>query len=162
MIRLASETDEESMNRLHRALAIITMTGSLFHTTPGAAQIPAPAKRPDRVEITKEPALEIAHDQFTIIRWTTINPGGADVHYGIVHYGTDPNDLNQTAKSPIRINRAHTQTTFRVRITGLEPQTTYYYRVTSEDSTGTSDGVMKSTVTKFTTPARGERILARP
>jgi hypothetical protein len=26
------------------------------------------------------------------------------VHYGIVRYGTDPNDLSQTAKSPIWLN----------------------------------------------------------
>jgi phosphodiesterase/alkaline phosphatase D-like protein len=152
------------MNTLLRALALATMGTTLLCANYGAAQtaqIPAPAKRPERVEITKGPDLEITNDQFTIIRWNTNNPGGADVHYGIVQYGTDPNDLSRTAKSPIRINRAHTHTTFRVRITGLKPQTTYYYRVTSEDSTGTSDSV-KSTVSKFTTPAPGERIVAYP
>ena len=144
------------MNTLLRALALATMGTTLLCANYGAAQtaqIPAPAKRPERVEIT--------NDQFTIIRWNTNNPGGADVHYGIVQYGTDPNDLSRTAKSPIRINRAQTHTTFRVRITGLKPQTTYYYRVTAEDSTGTSDSV-KSTVSKFTTPAPGERIVAYP
>jgi phosphodiesterase/alkaline phosphatase D-like protein len=49
-------------------------------------------------------------------------------------------------------------TTFRVRIEGLEPRTTYYYRVTSEESNGKSDGV-RSTVKEFTTPAPGERIV---
>jgi len=39
---------------------------------------------------------------------------------------------------------------------GLKPWTTYYYRVTSEESNGKSDG-MKSTVNKFTTPGPGER-----
>ena len=79
-----------------------------------------------------------------------------------MHYGTDPKDLSQTAKNPIRLNQGHQYTTFRVRIEGLKPQTTYYYTVTSEESNGTSDGV-KSTVSKFTTPAPGERIVgARP
>jgi phosphodiesterase/alkaline phosphatase D-like protein len=86
----------------------------------------------------------------TIIRWTTNNPGGSDVHYGIVHYGTDPQDLSQTAKNPIRLNQGHQYTTFRVRIEGLKPQTTYYYRVTSEESNGQS-GAAKSAVNKFTT-----------
>jgi phosphodiesterase/alkaline phosphatase D-like protein len=48
-----------------------------------------------------------------------------------------------------------------VRIEGLRPRTTYYYRVTSQESNGKSDGV-KSTVKKFTTPSPGERIVADP
>ena len=40
----------------------------------------------------------------TVIRWTVNNPGGLPVHYGVVHYGRDPNNLNQTAKNPIRLN----------------------------------------------------------
>jgi phosphodiesterase/alkaline phosphatase D-like protein len=83
------------------------------------------------------------------------------VHYGIVHYGTDPKDLSQTAKSPIRLNQGQSYTVFRVRMEGLKPRTTYYYRVTSEESNGKSDGV-KSTVNTFTTPGSGERIVAYP
>jgi phosphodiesterase/alkaline phosphatase D-like protein len=83
------------------------------------------------------------------------------VHYGIVHYGTDPKDLSQTAKSPIRLNQGHPYTMFRVRMEGLKPQMTYYYRVSSEESNGKTDGV-KSTVKKFTTPGLGERIVAYP
>ena len=49
----------------------------------------------------------------------------------------------------------------RVRVVGLKPQTTYYYRVTSTESTGKSDGV-ESTVHTFTTPDLGERIVAYP
>jgi hypothetical protein len=64
-------------------------------------------KRAERVEITKGPELELATDHLTIIRWTTNNPGGSDVHYGIVRYGTDPEDLSQTAKNPIRLNQGH-------------------------------------------------------
>jgi phosphodiesterase/alkaline phosphatase D-like protein len=77
-----------------------------------------------------------------------------------VHYGTDRLDLSQTAKNPIRLNQGHQYTTFRVRIEGLKPRTTYYYRVTSEQSNGRSDGV-QSTVKKFTTPAPGERIVPK-
>ena len=48
----------------------------------------------------------------------------------VVHYGTDPKDLSQTAKNHIRLNRGHPETIFRVRVHGLKPQTTYYYKVT--------------------------------
>jgi hypothetical protein len=149
------------MHRLLLTLAITTTVGSLLSSNPAAAQVLPPAKRAERVEIIAAPALELATDRLTIIRWTTNNPGGSDVHYGIVHYGTDPMDLSQTAKSPIRLNQGHPYTVFRVRMEGLKPRTTYYYRVTSEESNGTSDGV-KSTVNTFTTPGRGERIVAYP
>ena len=84
-----------------------------------------------------------------------------DEHYGVVHYGTDPEDLNQTAKSPIRLNRAHRETIFRVRMDRLQPKTIYYYEVTSIGADGQSDGV-ESPVNHFTTPAPGERIIAYP
>jgi hypothetical protein len=87
----------------------------------------------------------------TIINWTTNNPGGSPVHYGIVHYGTDPNSLIKTAKSPIRLNPDHSSTVFRVRLDDLKPRTTYYYTVESMEATGKSDGV-KSSVNHFTTP----------
>jgi phosphodiesterase/alkaline phosphatase D-like protein len=150
------------MDRRFPTLAIATTVASvLLSSNPGAAQVLPPAKKAERVEITKGPALESATNHLTIIRWTTNNPGGADVHYGIVHYGTDPKDLSQTAKNPIRLNQGHSHTIFRVRIDDLQPRTTYYYRVTSEGSDGKSDGV-KSAVNKFTTPGPGERIVAYP
>ena len=141
------------MNKLLLTLAITTTVGGLLSSNPAAAQVLPPAKRAERVEITKAPELELATDHLTIIRWTTNNPGGSDVHYGIVHYGTDSKDLSQTAKSPIRLNQGHSHTIFRVRIEGLKPLTTYYYRVSSEESNGKTDGV-KSTVKTFTTPHR--------
>jgi phosphodiesterase/alkaline phosphatase D-like protein len=149
------------MDRLLRTLTITTAAGSLLCASLAAAQILPPAKRAERVEITKGPELESATNHLTIIRWTTNNPGGSDVHYGIVHYGTDAKNLNRTAKNPIRLNQGHSHTIFRVRIDDLEPRTTYYYRVTSEGSEGESDGV-KSAVNKFTTPASGERIVLYP
>jgi phosphodiesterase/alkaline phosphatase D-like protein len=149
------------MNGLLLTLAIAATVGSLLFSNPAAAQLLPPAKKAERVEITKGPELELATNHLTIIRWTVNNPGGSDVHYGIVRYGTDPKDLSQTAKNPIRLNQGHQYTTFRVRIEGLNPQTTYYYTVTSEESNGKSDGV-KSSVNKFTTPGPGERIVARP
>jgi phosphodiesterase/alkaline phosphatase D-like protein len=138
------------MNRLLLTLAITTTLDSLLFSNPAAAQVLPPAKKAARVEITKGPELEFSADHLTIIRWTTNNPGGSDVHYGIVHYGTDPQALSQTAKNPIRLNQGHQYTTFRVRIYDLKPRTTYYYRVTSEESNGQSDGV-KSPVQQFTT-----------
>jgi hypothetical protein len=113
--------------------------------------IAPPEPRAAHVEISQGPELEIARTNLVIIRWTTNNPGGTDVHFGVVHYGTNPNDLNQTAKNPIHLNRSHPDTVFRVRIDGLSRQTTYYYTVACEEATGTNDGV-KSSVKHFSTP----------
>jgi hypothetical protein len=68
-----------------------------------------------------------------------------------VHYGADPKNLSQTAKSHIRLNPTHSYTVFRVRIEELRPKTTYYYTVDSMEPNGRSDGVT-SPVNKFTTP----------
>ena len=133
------------MNRAVGLLAISILAGSLSaqesRTTPKAAL----------VRITQGPKVELAKEHLTIINWTTNNPGGSPVHYGIVHYGTDPNSLIETAKSPIRLNPDHTLTVFRVRLDDLRPRTTYYYTVDSMEATGKSDGV-KSPVNHFTTP----------
>src|SRR6266478_1130155 len=115
------------------------------------AQLSPPTPKAARVRITQGPELEMAKEYLTIIRWTTNNPGGLPDHFGIVRYGTDPNNLSQTAKSPIRLNPSHPSTIFRVRIQGLKPATTYYYTVESEEANGTSDGVT-SPVNKFTIP----------
>ena len=140
-----------TMKGLVLRLALTATVGSLLCSNPTAAQIPPPANRAERVEITKGPEVELSKSHLTIIRWTTNNPGGSDVHYGVVHYGRDPKDLNQTARNPIRLNQSHPETTFRVQMRGLESRTTYYYTVTSMESNGKSDGV-KSKVRQFTTP----------
>jgi hypothetical protein len=104
-----------------------------------------------RVRITQGPELELAKEHLTIIRWIINNPGGSPVHYGVVHYGLDPKNLAETAKSPIRLNPDHPTTVFRVRLDSLKPGKTYYYTVGSMESDGTDDRT-KSAVRQFTTP----------
>ena len=147
------------MNRLLLKIAITAMAGSLLVSNSSFSQILPPAKKAGHVKIITGPMLEFARDDMAIVRWTTTNPGGDDEHFAVAHYGTDPSVLKQTAKSHIRLNRAHPETIFRVRISYLKPQTTYYYWVTSMGGNGTNDGV-KSAVNKFTTPAPGQRIVA--
>lgn len=150
------------MTRLHITrfllpLAITTVaSGGLFSNTIGAQPAPQteilpPAKAAAHVLITNGPTLESVKDNVAIIRWTSNNPGGSDEHFGVVHYGTAPEHLSETARSHIRLNQGHTETVFRVRVDGLKPQTTYYYTVDSEQGDGKSDGV-KSTVNHFTNP----------
>ena len=149
------------MIRLLAKLAVATVVGSVLFSRPSLCQILPPQDRAERVAIIKGPELEFARDDLAIIRWTTTNPGGDDDHFAVIQYGTNPRDLSQTAKSDIRLNRGHSETLFRVRVDGLTPQTTYYFTVNSMGADGENDGV-QSPVHHFTTPARGEQIVAYP
>ena len=140
------------MNRLLLILGITTLTGSLLLSNPTSAQFIPNSRRAAQVRIVKGPALESSSENTTIITWTSNNPGGSPEHFAVVHYGTDPKNLSQTAKSHIRLNQDHPYTVFRVRIDDLAPKTTYYYKVDSMDAKANakSDGVI-SPVKKFTT-----------
>ena len=132
------------MNKLLVAFFGMVLSGSLL-----AQESPTTAKAA-RVQIIRAPEIALS-SWFTVIAWTTNNPGGSPVHYGIVHYGTEPKDLSQTAKNPIRLNPYHSSTVFRVHLYNLKARTTYYYTLDSMESNGRIDGVTSS-VQKFTTP----------
>lgn len=102
-------------------------------------------------KVTASPTVESVSDTLAFISWSTQNPGGTTLHYAVVRYGKDPNNLDLTAESPTRINPSHGEMVFRVRMHHLQPGTTYYYKVHSEQANGTSDPAM-SGVNQFTTP----------
>jgi phosphodiesterase/alkaline phosphatase D-like protein len=139
------------MNRLLLMLAVAATAGSLLLSNSISAQFVPVAKKAAHVRILKGPELESSTENLTIIRWTSDNPGGSPEHFGVVRYGKDPKDLSQTAKSHIRLNPTHSYTVFRVRVEGLAPKTTYYYKVDSANAHGASDGVI-SRINTFRTP----------
>jgi Purple acid Phosphatase, N-terminal domain len=142
------------MNKVLLVLFSVILSSSVL-----AQESPTTAKAA-RVQIIQGPEIALA-SWFTVIRWTTNNPGGSPVHYGIVHYGTNPKDLSQTAKNPMRLNPYHSSTVFRVHLYNLKPRTTYYYTVDSMESTGQSDGV-KSPVKSFTTLSSDQAMAVSP
>jgi Purple acid Phosphatase, N-terminal domain len=105
---------------------------------------------PRHVQINKGPELERTTDRWAIIRWTTNNIKGTSLRYGVVHYGADPHDLGQTAKSPNRWNPGLPSMIYRVQINHLQPATTYYYRVEFENALDVSEGP-ESAIRQFTT-----------
>jgi hypothetical protein len=133
------------MNRVILLLAISVLSGGLL------AQESPTTKKAQHVRIIQGPEIELARQNLTVIRWTTNNPGGDPVHYGIVHYGTNPQKLIEMAQSPMRLNPDHASTVFRVRLDNLKTRTTYYYRVDSMEANGERDGVT-STLGHFSTP----------
>jgi phosphodiesterase/alkaline phosphatase D-like protein len=137
------------MSRLILAVALVVAFACLSQLRLPARVIAA-APTHNVAPITAGPELESINESMAIIRWTTTNPGGTDLHYGIVQYGTDATNLSQVAKSPNRRNPSHPEMIFRVRIAGLNPQTTYYYTVESTGATGASE-VVSSPVRTFKT-----------
>ncbi len=122
------------MTSVRWILATALLSCSLF-----AQESPSTPKAV-RVRIIQGPTIELATEYLTIIRWTTNNPGGSPVHYGIVRYGISPSRLIETAKSPIRLNPDHSSTVFRVRLNNLKARTTYYFAVDSIGANGEPDG----------------------
>jgi len=115
-----------------------------------AAQVSPTTEKAGEVRITQGPEIERG-PRFCDYQVDHQQPRRLPEHYGVVHYGTNPANLDQTAKSPIRLNPAHSYTVFRVRLQGLKPATTYYYKVGALEASGNSDR-MASPVGHFTTP----------
>jgi hypothetical protein len=137
------------MKKILLTLSIMVLGGRVLSGSLLAQESPI-TPRAARVQISAGPEVPLVGGYLTVIRWTVNNPGGLPVHYGVVHYGTDPKNLNLTAKNPIRLNPTHSSTVFRVNLYDLPPNTTYYYTVESMDSRGRSDGVT-SPIKTFTT-----------
>src|SRR5580698_5153066 len=93
-----------NMNTLLLKLAVTAAVTCLLTSNPIGAQVSPTPPRAARVQITQGPAIEMTKEFLTIIRWTTNNPGASPEHYGVVHYGTDPKNLSETAKSLTRLN----------------------------------------------------------
>jgi hypothetical protein len=132
-------------SRLMIAICVMAV-GMLFLQPPLACA--GEGSSPAQVNVS--PTVESVAETFAFIRWSTRNPGGTILHYAIVHYGKDPSHLDSTATSPNRINPSHNDMIFRVRMNDLQPDTTYYYKVSSTQADGTSDPVTSS-VSQFNT-----------
>jgi phosphodiesterase/alkaline phosphatase D-like protein len=101
------------------------------------------------LQISQIPSVPRIGDTWAVVTWTT-NAGGSSV----VHYGTDANNLSQTAQAPYA--QGTNDTRHRVRITGLQPNTTYYFAVDSGQGQGTGTAAA-STVRQFTTRPQGQQ-----
>lgn len=138
------------MKRLLLGSALMVSMLSPSPSTVILADVHPASREAVGVRIIDGPRVERATRNLTIISWTSNTPEGSLEHFGVVRYGTDPDDLRGTARSHIRLNPGHSSTVFRVRIVGLKPRTMYYYQVDSMEPNGTSDRV-QNPVHRFTT-----------
>ena len=97
-------------------------------------------------KITNGPVIESTSDHSAMIAWSTKDPGGT-----YIAYGTDQNNLSQ------RTEKAWGGTNHRLEIKNLQPSTTYYFQVRSENASGTgaAGADVQSSVESFQTVAKG-------
>jgi hypothetical protein len=134
-------------------LLVTAAAGSLSGSDWLAAGGPPPSgDNTSRVRIIEGPTLETTNDTSAIVRWTTNSLVGTTVRYGVVHFGLDPRDLRQEAKSQNRWNRGLPAMIYRVWVDNLQPGLTYYYSVETTDANGVSEGALNTELHQFTTP----------
>jgi phosphodiesterase/alkaline phosphatase D-like protein len=93
----------------------------------------AGAQTNQNLQITNGPTVEHTDSNSAVVAWST-NTNGSTV----LKYGTDPNNLNQTAETPWG------GVTHRVTIHNLQPNTTYYFQVSSAQGQGTGTAATSS------------------
>lgn len=120
----------------------IILAGSM---TASAKQGAKPTSKEQAVKITNGPRVEGVGPTWAVIAWTT-NTGGSTV----VRYGTDSNNLNETAKAPYADNEKTKAQNHRVHLKNLKPNTKYFFVADSGQGEGTGTEA-KSPVGEFTT-----------
>ncbi len=91
-------------------------------------------------KIVNGPNVEHAGDTNATVAWTTDRPSSS-----VVKYGTDPNNLSQTAQEPWGA------TTHRVELKNLQPGTKYYFSVHSAQGKNAPGQAADTTPQPFTT-----------
>jgi 3',5'-cyclic AMP phosphodiesterase CpdA len=105
-------------------LAIVVATLSLSIVMVGVLDRPAYAAS---ANLVWKPYLQQLTDTSVVVRWTTKSGGSS-----VVRYSTDTSYSSSASDVPRAITALGTQM-HRVTLTGLRPDTTYYYRVYTND-----------------------------
>jgi hypothetical protein len=137
------------MSRLLLFVIAVSVSILIFSVQTASQQRPA-GKRAARMRIIKGPALESAKDNSAISDGRQTRCSSL-IEHSVVHYGTDPKNLNRRAESPNRRNQSLPYMIHRVSVMNLTPGTTYYYKVESVCGDGTPLGGRSNTINQFTT-----------
>lgn len=116
---------------------------------PGRGAQASAAAGKQTVRITNGPVVERVGDNTAVIAWSTNVKSSS-----VVRYGESLTGLNRTADAPWG------DTTHRVTITGLKPNTRYFFRVESAQAQGTGTQTMSRT-SSFETVAPGAEAVQR-
>jgi phosphodiesterase/alkaline phosphatase D-like protein len=120
--------------------------GSNAGTTPTTG---TPAQAGASVAVNKGPVVQYVNQNTAIISWDTNQQSSSTVKYG-----TDANNLSQTASGNWGTNH-------QVQVQGLQPSTTYYFVVNSSPAENTGN-VATSAPQSFQTVAAGQQAKQQP
>jgi len=123
-------------------------SGSASATTPSTGTPGQPGSS-SSVAVNKGPVAQFVNENAAVISWNTNQQSSSTVKYG-----TDPNNMNQTASGNWGTNH-------QVQVQGLQPSTTYYYHVESSPAESTGNVATSSTQT-FQTVAPGQQAKQQP
>jgi hypothetical protein len=102
---------------MQKLVALLLVVGSLSYGSNAQSNRPHP-------NLLRGPYLQVATSNSIVIRWRT------DVLVkGVVHYGNSPEHLDKIATDSMQV------TEHKVRLTGLETRTRYYYSIGSRQDT---------------------------
>ena len=149
-IRSAGAAAMRSRHLILPLAATCLVAAAVYFAASRPSAPPAIASFAGPERIVEGPELESATDTTAFIRWTATSVRGTRERYGIVHYGTAPDQLTLSARSPTRWNGAFPTMVFRVYLHELRPATTYYYTVESRQAVGEPDQ-LDSPVGQFVT-----------
>lgn len=113
-----------------------------------AAQSPKPASE---LKIIDGPRIEAVTDKTAQIAWSTNVESSATVHFG-----TDPNHLDQIAQQQWGGEKTQVSAVHRVILRALKPNATYYFTVESGEGWHQEKNVAKSEVKSLTTKMETE------
>jgi len=122
-------------------------SGTTASTTPTTGT-PAPGTT-SSVAVNKGPVVQYVNQNTAIISWDTNQQSSSTVKYG-----TDANNLNQSATGNWGTNH-------QVQLQGLQPSTTYYFVVNSSPAENTGN-VATSAPQSFQTVAPGQQAKQQP
>jgi len=125
-----------------------TSSAGTTPTTP-APSTGAPAPGTSSVAVNKGPVVQYVNQNTAVISWNTNQQSSSTVKYG-----TDPNNMNQTASGNWGTNH-------QVQVQGLQPSTTYYFVVNSSPAENTGN-VATSAPQSFQTVAPGQQAKQQP
>ena len=128
------------MRRLILAAAAL-MLGMAITAPAQAPKIAAKSDAPPILRITHGPTVEYITANTAIVAWSTNVSSGT-----VVNYGTDQQNLAHKAEAPWGA------LTHRVTLKNLQPNTTYYFKVSSPQGAGTGT-LAESQIKEFQTKA---------
>lgn len=117
-----------------------TTTGNAHNVSTGGGMA-----QNQQFRITNGPVMERVSDTNAIVAWSSDRPASS-----VVKYGTDRNNLNQTAQAPWG------STTHRVELKNLKPSTQYYVQVQSAQGKNAPGQQAMSSPVPFTTATSGQ------